>query len=331
MQSIVSSKGGLRTNAPRKFSISLTESIPPYSFRALLLVVGSIAVATGARELFGQLGADLKFATYFPAVLIVALLAGPPAAVMTIIGSMLTVWWAFVPPFHSFVPLDTTQQINMLLFIFSCALIVGLSHSYRRLYMRLAARERERELILRELEHRGRNTYAIIEAIIRKTMEDDPARAETIAGRVRAVKFANDLINRADNHTILFRSLLDFEFAPYGRERFEIEGEDIVLNADTARSLALVIHELVTNAAKYGALSLAHGRVLLSWRMDGETVALRWKEEGGPSVTKPVKHNFGTKIVTETLKSLSGGIVATFAEAGFQCEIRFRLPADDSV
>jgi two-component sensor histidine kinase len=330
--SVGPSGSGVAARSTSSFLYRLIERVPPYSVRALFLALGCLAVATLLREAFGLFGADLKFAVYFPAVLLVALLAGPAAATVAIIGSMLTVWWAFLPPpFRGFGPLDTAQIANMAVFVLSSSFIAGLAQSYRQLHLRLAARERDRELIMQELEHRSRNTYAIIEAIVKKTMEDDPARAETITGRIRAVKFANDLINKSDTHTVLLKSMLFFEFAPYGESRADIGGKDIELQADTARPLALVFHEMVTNAAKYGSLSRPGGKVSLSWQQVGETVRLQWKEEGGPPVSKPLRNGFGSRLVTQSLKVVAGEIRPTFAPEGLRCEITFRARNGEAV
>jgi two-component sensor histidine kinase len=97
------------------------------------------------------------------------------------------------------------------------------------------------------------------------------------------------------------------------------------LSADTARPLALVFHELVTNAAKYGALSTYGGRVLISWKHVGGVVTLEWTEQGGPMVRPPEKHGLGSRIVTQSLKALGGSIGPTFAPDGLRCSITFRV------
>jgi two-component sensor histidine kinase len=88
--------------------------------------------------------------------------------------------------------------------------------------------------------------------------------------------------------------------------------------------LALAFHELVTNAAKYGALSNPDGRVHISWQKVDGVVRLEWTEEGGPVITPPTKQGFGSKIVAQSLRSLSGSITPTFAPEGLRCLITFR-------
>jgi two-component sensor histidine kinase len=253
--------------------------------------------------------------TYFPAVLLAALFAGLPSGLLVVMLSLLTVWWAFMPPAYEFLPLSRDNLMNLGGFLLASACILLITELYRASLAQLQKNERERDLVMKELEHRGRNTYAVIDAIIKKTFEDQPERSAVASGRIRAVKYANDLINHTTTHTVLLRTLLLHEFVPYGEARLHAEGPEVELSADTARHLALAFHELVTNAAKYGALSKPGGRVLISWKDAGDMVTLEWSEEGGPVVTPPTKPGFGSKIVTQSFKSVSGSISPTFARA----------------
>ncbi len=264
------------------------------------------------------------FATYYPAVLAAGLLAGLPAGIFVTVAALLTGWWAFMPPQFAFFPLEWRQQLDIATYLFSSGCILFVTERYREILRELRKRERERDLMTKELEHRSRNTYAVIDAIVQKTLEDDPDRANIISGRIRAVKFANELLDHTATHTVLLKTLLLHEFTPYGEAHLHAEGSDIELSADTARHLALVFHELVTNAAKYGALSNSVGRVLIAWNNEDRIVRLEWREEGGPVVSPPKKPGFGSRIVTQSLKSVSGSIAPTFAPEGLRCSITFR-------
>jgi two-component sensor histidine kinase len=159
---------------------------------------------------------------------------------------------------------------------------------------------------------------------VQKTLENQPERATIVSGRIRAVKYTNDLLNQTSTHTALLKTLLTHEFVAYGEARFHAEGPEVELSADTARYLALVFHELVTNAAKYGALSKSDGQVLISWKQVDGLITLEWREQGGPVVMPPKAHGFGSRIITQSLKSVSGSISPTFAPEGLYCSIRFR-------
>ena len=301
----------------------LSDRLPPNSAAAYLFGLVAIGLATVAQEAFGWLDASMSFATYFPAILLTALLAGPRAAAVAAVAAVFVVWWAFLPPRYGFGPLTHSDVANLGLFLLSSSLIVWLAYGYRQMIVRLDRNERERDLMMKELEHRGKNTFAVIEAIVRNTLGNDAANAETIVGRIRAVSSSNDIINQSADHRASLRSLLLNEFRAHGEKRVECTGTDVELSADIARNIALVIHELVTNAVKYGALSNATGRVSIGWQTEGRTLIMQWRERGGPPAATPAAYGFGTRLVIRTLKSLSGSIVPDFDKEGLSCEIRF--------
>lgn len=302
----------------------MSDRLPPNSAAAYLFAFVAIGLATIAREIFGWLDVSLPFATYFPAILFTALLAGPHAAGAAIIAVVFIVWWLFIPPRYQFGPLQPSEIANFALFLLSSTLVIWLAHGYRQVVSRLGANQRQRDLMMRELEHRGRNTFAVIEAIVRNTLGNDAANAENIVGRIRAVSSTNDIINQSAEHRASLRSILLNEFRAYGEARLECSGPDIDLSADIARNIALVIHELVTNAVKYGALSNSAGRVSVDWASDGKTVTMHWRERGGPEIAPPAAYGFGSRLVVRTLKTLSGDITPAFDREGLSCEITFQ-------
>jgi two-component sensor histidine kinase len=299
------------------------ERVRPYSWTALLIVVVCLAVATLLRMVVASLGINALFPTFYPAVLLTALIAGTPAGIATILGTILIVWWAFIPPIFAFSHLASDEAANLVLFAASSGCLVVMSHLYRDAWIRLRRRDRERELLLQEMEHRGRNTYAIVESIVRNTLVNDRASANAIAGRVRAVSSANDLVNQSDDKQVPLPALLSLEFAPNPETRLRTSGPYIEVSSDAARKLGLVFHELVTNAMKHGALSSPNGRVDVKWQVDGRMVRLTWHEQNGPTVIPPTRQGFGTVIVTESLKSLSGATTFAFDPAGLRCDMHF--------
>src|SRR5439155_22301964 len=133
-----------------------SKRLPPNSARAFAFALLCVAVATAAQAAVDSLGASLLFVVHFPAVLIAALLAGPAAGVLAIAASITVVWWAFMPPYFSFALPGFEQQLNLALFLFSNLLIVWLANTYRDVVARLRSNQRERELLMKELEHRGK-------------------------------------------------------------------------------------------------------------------------------------------------------------------------------
>ena len=159
--------------------------IRPYSAAAAIVATASLGGATLLRIAVGWLGVSAPFSTFFPAVLVTALLAGVPAAVGVIAVSVLIAWWTFLPPTRTFNALSATDLANISIFVVSSALIVVVAHLYRGSLRQLRDRNNERELLMHELEHRGRNTYAIVETIVRNMLGAEREKADIIAARVR--------------------------------------------------------------------------------------------------------------------------------------------------
>lgn len=302
---------------------SLIGRIRPHSFSAFCVAIACLGAATLLRFAFGWIGVSLPFGTFYPAVLIAALLAGVPAGVGVMLGAIFIAWWAFLPPSYEFNHLSGTDIANFLMFTFSTGCVVLLAQWHREVLRRSHQRDLERGLLLQELEHRGRNTYAVVESIVRNTLLNDRASADAIAGRVRAVSSANDLVNQSGTKSVQLKTLLALEFAPNAEIRLRTSGPDIAVSADAARKLGLVFHELTTNAMKHGALARPEGRVMTSWQAVGGQVRLSWKEENGPPVSPPSREGFGTVVVTQSLKSLSGDISFAFEPAGLCCDMTF--------
>ena len=163
--------------------------------------------------------------------------------------------------------------------------------------------------------------FAVVEVIVRKTLADDPKRANRIVGRIQSIQYANELLTGA---SISLKFLLLREFAAYGEDRLEARGPEIEIEP-AARHLILLIHELITNAAKYGSLSGANCRVLVEWRRDEELVTLRWQEKGGPKVEPPSQQGFGSQLIVQCIKALSGTAKSQFLSEGFACSMAFVL------
>jgi two-component sensor histidine kinase len=301
----------------------LGEKFSPRSPAAYLLALGAVVLATVVRMALGWLDVTLYYATYFPTVMLVALICGPWVATVASFASAIVVWWVFVPPGYQFGPPTRSDIGNAILFLACCGLMIWVAQLYRRAMERLRANERQRTLIMSELEHRGKNTFAVVESIVRSSLEELPDRAQTIAGRIRAVSITNDIINRSPEHRSTIRAILRREFEPHGMHRLATSGDGVELEANVARAMALVIHELVTNAVKYGALSQDGGTVSVRWRSEGRAIQLEWREQGGPPVQPPERFGFGSKLVTRTMRTLGGSVEPEFRPDGLVCRMTF--------
>jgi two-component sensor histidine kinase len=187
-----------------------------------------------------------------------------------------------------------------------------------------------RTSLTRELNHRVKNTLANVLSIISLTRRragsiDD--FADSLTGRVRALSATHDLLSQTDWSNAPIGEVIGSELAPYmqdNEKHVEITGPNVSLAPNDALSLGLAVHELATNAAKYGALSTNDGRVSIEWRLlSPELVEVHWREEGGPPVNAPQKRGFGRELIEKIVaQELKAEVELEFKPAGVECRLR---------
>ena len=198
----------------------------------------------------------------------------------------------------------------------------------------------QQEILTAEMSHRVKNLFSIIEAMIRVSMRSATSVADMasiLSGRLHALAAAHALvrpdfdtgIGRPLQSTASLKGLILAILKPYevvGVERFVVEGQEIGLGSHATTGLALVFHELATNAAKYGAFVRDEGRVSISWREKGITLAFQWRESGGPMITaEPVRQGFGSTLARDTIqRQLGGTFTLDWQEPGLVAD--FALP-----
>lgn len=285
---------------------------------SIVLCIACVGVATLARVATGLIGPTLPFATFFPAVLFSALFGGWLGGLLAIPLSIIAVWYAFVPPAFEFGPLRAVDYANFSLFALSSLVVVWLANIYRRVIRELEMREKERDLLVGEIEHRSKNILAVVTSLIRQTIQD-PALAETLVNRVRLAANTDDLLREpGDTQANLASLLVEDVETPNGKDRILLAGPtDIEISGPQARALRIVLHEMTTNALKYGALSIPSGKIRIDWAKDQDTVTLNWREMDGPAVSPPVNFNFGSKLILATLKQINARFEPTFAASGY--------------
>jgi len=307
---------------------NLSYRVQPLSAAALGIGIACLAVATGLRFAVGWSESDLRYAIFLPAILATGLLAGVPVATGVMLASIFIVGWAFMPPYFAFKSLTSPELATALWSQFSGLCTILFAQGCRTVLNRLRAHQLKNDILVSELAHRGRNIFMVIEIILQKTLASDREQADALLGRLRAVRYANELLIGAPDQSINVMALLLQEFAPYGGEgQLKVDGPNIDLEPEAARHLVLLFHELVTNAAKHGALSSATGLVSVEWKWENQNLILNWKESGGPKVAPPVKQGFGSQLITVCAKALSGTVQPNFAPEGFTCSMTFGLPS----
>jgi|HubBroStandDraft_2_1064218.scaffolds.fasta_scaffold14836_2 PAS domain S-box-containing protein len=184
--------------------------------------------------------------------------------------------------------------------------------------------EERHALLAREVDHRAKNALALVQSILRLTRaETMEAYTEAVGGRIAALSHAHTLLSESRWQGADLRKLVFDELAPYkNAEHIVIDGPPITLKPATAQSFALVLHELVTNSAKYGSLSTSSGKLSVSWVQNGNDIAIIWTENDGPATEAPKRRGFGIKVITATVEGqLRGKVEFDWRESGLCCRI----------
>ena len=202
----------------------------------------------------------------------------------------------------------------------------------REITAQKAAEEHQR-LLLHELSHRVKNTLTIVQAVAQQTFRDEAVpddQMRSFQARLEALASAHNILLRRRWTPASLNEIVDEAIKPFrgGEGRFEIAGEDVLLRPQSAVTLSLALHELATNAAKYGALSTADGSVTIEWVKVDDRLELTWAERDGPPVSKPTRTGFGTRMLERALaRELSGEVNLDYRPTGLVCRISAPLPA----
>jgi two-component sensor histidine kinase len=169
--------------------------------------------------------------------------------------------------------------------------------------------EERQNLLAREVDHRAKNALALAQSIVRLTRgENVKTYIRSVEGRINALARVHTVLSLSSWQGAEIRKLIDEELAPYSTgDQIGLRGPEVQLEPATAQTVALALHELVTNSAKYGALSTLSGRLSVSWEDEAGLLKIVWAETGGPPVEKPVSRGFGTRSVIASIESQLGG------------------------
>jgi two-component sensor histidine kinase len=299
----------------------------PRSAASFVFALVCVALATLVRLGLGMVSPDSAvFAPYYSATLVAALLGGASAGVLAAVTGGIIALWLFVPPDWRVAPFVLEQAVSVLLFAVSSVVIILAADSYRGLVRRLRDEEATRTLLNRELNHRIKNILASVQAIISQTLRDQKDIRDKTIARITSLAVTNDILIKSKWRGASLREILVREFAPYDLSRFCLSGDDVECPSEVAILLALVVHELTTNALKYGALSSSAGRVSVAWTKDGQMLYLEWLERGGPKPNKCSEHGFGTKLLQASVRRFNGSVDMKFEPNGLRVGFSLNLP-----
>jgi two-component sensor histidine kinase len=295
------------------------------SFAGLCLVL-----ATAARWGLAQIRPDVFFTPYFPAVFFATGLGGFRIGIATALaGGVLGVGLHF-----SDSAVDSARFALLLIFWAVCGITIwGVEHyrttvaQQRQIAKRLIREEEYRKLLVDELQHRLKNKTSTIHAVLHQVLHDQPQVWDSIDHRIRSLSATDDLITKVDINGCDIKDLLRSELGPYGHVRFNLNGDPLFLPAKLAVSLALIFHELATNAAKYGAFSAARGLLQVSWVVSDDRLNITWDETEGPTIESVGEAGFGTKLLKSALRPFDGKTEISFLKTGVHCTMQCRIPA----
>jgi PAS domain S-box-containing protein len=195
--------------------------------------------------------------------------------------------------------------------------------------------DRRQRLMIDELNHRVKNTLATVQSIAMQTARShaEPERfAESFQSRLLALSHTHDLLTRSHWEGADLHEVLEHETEAHGRQRVLLNGPVVALKPSAALSLGMVFHELATNAAKYGALSLPEGRVTVDWTVDADArMTVTWRETGGPPASPPGRRGFGSRLIERSVRhDLGGEITMEYGDRGLAVVMAFQVDSGRS-
>lgn len=265
------------------------------------------------------------FLTYFPAVTLAALFLGPAwgAAVLTL--SAILANYLFFPPLFGWA-VTSNDLVVTSLFMGAGALILSIAAALRLSVRELEVRARSERQLNAELQHRVKNNLAVVQALARQTVASTPepdSRYKAFRGRLIALSDAHDVLSSGEWAGCHLPELVEAAIRPFRAEgQFFLAGPECRLPTKSCVPLVLALHELSTNATKYGALSTPTGQVSISWDIENGALSLRWQESFGPPVAKPTRTGLGSRLLAR--QAGLDQVSLQFLPEGVICNVRIQ-------
>jgi two-component sensor histidine kinase len=297
-------------------------------FQSYGIAIAAVVIATLLRyPLMGSLSGSGPFTTYSLAVIVTALACGFWPSVLALLISLVTGWFLFLPPPFSFT-LTQSSAWTLALFAVVSAINAALISGTIGLALRHAERQ---QFLVRELHHRSQNLFAVIQTIVSRTLTQEQSISEAknvLNGRLAALAHAHGLLANAAWTGAPLKEIVAQELSHFSNQ-VSITACDILIDTPAAQNFALIVHELTTNAVKYGALSNSEGRVEVDCGTEGVNGEGRfrftWREFGGPPVSEPTRTGFGSSILLNVAKQFAPKVQVKYAPEGLVYEIHAPL------
>lgn len=260
----------------------------------------AIIIPTVLRWLLVGNSYGTPFVLYFPAILLIAVLIGWRWAAFTAAGSAMIAALLFWPT--SFLTFGHQQIAIGLMFVLSASTMIAIGKLLRDAVLEIESRARQSEDFNRELQHRTKNSIQMMRALASQASRaTDPQKFyDTLGGRLAALAKANELLRFGALEACAMDELMRAAIAPFNAGQISFAGPPCRVSRNACTPLMMALHELGTNASKYGALSCEGGQIDIGWRVEGEDpVELIWRETGGPPVTaRPTRKGIGARLLT---------------------------------
>ncbi|MCW2404604.1 two-component sensor histidine kinase [Sphingobium sp. B1D7B] len=289
----------------------------------LIWTIFSVVAPTALRLAIDRGEAGVPFVTYFPAVVLASLFLGWKWATATAFFSAVVANRMFRPGF-TILDFEAADFIMAGLFVFSCVILINIGEAIRRLLLDLELSHQRETMLNAELRHRAKNMLAIVQsmAVLTHRRSDPSSFLEDFSARIQAMARVTDMANADKASKREIGTLVDVAVAPFkDGANFTIAGPDWRLPQVSCIPLGLALHELCTNAVKYGALSANTGRVEIQWHTeeDQKNLVISWKERGGPCVQEPARRGMGSALLHAQYGIAK--VEHLFAPEGVECKI----------
>ena len=299
---------------------------PPAGIKAFACACAMVGAPTIIRASLDPLVSDTTFVSYYPFILISSLMLSWRIAVAVTIAAACVANFLFMAPRYEFFA-TATDTTGTILFLICSMLIVAVGQTLRRAVRELESTRARESHLNRELQHRVKNTLAVVQGLAVQTFRDVPnvnGSLDKLQGRIRALADANEILRDGHWEECRLPALAVKALEPFNaRGAISLSGLECSLPEESCVPLVLALHELATNAVKYGALSTPGGSVQLSWDNSGDSetqLRMYWAERDGPTVSQPTRRGLGAKLLRPQ-PGLSD-VAMHFASDGVSCHFR---------
>jgi len=322
-------RNGFAARLRRQLSDTLTPSLSAGMVRSVLFALMFLAMAVALRLILDTvIPGRVPFITFFPSVMLTAFYGNIPVTIAALLVSAgIGTLWLDVPIGDS--P-PSFRVLGFVLFILFGGANAGVVIYLKDVLARLRERDRQLALINQELKHRMRNLFAVTSSICSRTAKYSTSIAETVSGiqgRIAAVAAAQDLLGVGDERASDLRALVDAVVRPLAPSpsRLSVEGPDTHVSVSDTLQFALVLHELSTNALKYGAWHGDSGTVSIHWEHSRSDLAFAWLESVRLTAPPPTRTGFGSDLIKRAF--MGGSVEYNLGLDGLKCRIKIPMPA----